>query len=440
MFRAEVIREALSTLIGWRQSYDTSNLQVAEALTESESGLYYQDVHPLLTLENLSCIAPDFKNTTYPAYTQGMSVKKGQIIKVDNVCYRAKVAMTQAINPQDDTDKEYWVETDPFSEWLANKTNASLLKGITRFVNEKVIKGTYKTLVEKKTLFDGTGRIYDTIENKNNLVGFEIVPIRAKGVTTIINKIGLQFTQPGVYNIYIMHSSCSDPVYSFEFIKTKSNAIEWFTPNEKVYLPYESDEINAGGSWYICYMQSTLPTNSQAIRKERDWSAGPCKACSRVEFESWKLWSRYLEVHPFYVNEENLVAVNGGEPQMWDVQDNLYIYDTNFGLNLDVTVECDITDFIIEQKMMLQDFLSKQVAIDFLREFAYNASVRTNRHSINASRLDILYEIDGDSSSMKKSGLSYQLEQSLKAVELSTEGIDRVCLPCKNNGIKYRTV
>ena len=75
-----------------------------------------------------------------------------------------------------------------------------------------------------------------------------------------------------------------------------------------------------------------------------------------------------------------------------------------------------------------------------LREFAYNVNVRTNRHSINASRPDILYEIDGDSSSMKKSGLSYQLDMAFNAIKISTYGIDRVCLPCKNNGIRYRTV
>ena len=90
--------------------------------------------------------------------------------------------------------------------------------------------------------------------------------------------------------------------------------------------------------------------------------------------------------------------------------------------------------------MLFQDVIAKQVAVDMLREFAYNPNVRTNRHSINASRVDILYEIDGDSSSMKKSGLSYQLDLSFKAIELSTEGIDRVCLPCKNNGIRYLTV
>ena len=161
-------------------------------------------------------------------------------------------------------------------------------------------------------------------------------------------------------------------------------------------------------------------------------------------------WSKYLEIHPFFVNEELVDAVNFNDDfnedfakcplHLWDVENNQYTYDNNYGLNLEVTVSCDITDFIVEQRMMFQDVIAKQVAVDMLREFAYNSNVRTNRHSINASRLDILYEVDGDSSSMKKSGLSYQLDMAFKAIKLSTSGIDRVCLPCRNNGIKYRTV
>ena len=107
---------------------------------------------------------------------------------------------------------------------------------------------------------------------------------------------------------------------------------------------------------------------------------------------------------------------------------------------MEVTVACDLTDFIVEQRSLFQDVIAKQVAVDFLKEFAYNANVRTNRHSINVSRLDLMYEIDGDSSSMKKSGLSYQLDLAFKALEISTKGADRVCLPCKNNGVKYRVV
>lgn len=423
-------------LIGWRQSYDANDGVISEALTQSESGLYYQDAHPLLTLQNLQSIAPDFSNISYPAHSTEKTYAKGIVVTNSDKHYKSLKAVPENIQI---TDTEYWIETNPFSEWLETKTKACITKAISCYVNEKVAKGTYKALCEKKTLFDGTGRIYDTIKNKNNLVGFEIVPIRAKGVTTKINRIGLQFSEPGDYTILVMHSSLMEPYYQETFTKRIGNNIEWFTPSQELYLPYETDEIDAGGSWYICYVQSQLPTGSQAIRKSRDWSKGPCNECSRHEYETWHIWSKYLEVHPFYVSEE-LVPIVDEQVQLWDVENNLYDYSTNYGLNLDITVACDMADFIIEQRQMFTDYLSKSLAIDFLREFAYNPNVRTNRHSVNASRPDILYEIDGDSSSIKKSGLSYQLELASKAIQVSTEGIDRVCLPCVNHGIKYRAV
>lgn len=434
MARALDIQEKLLHLIGWEQNYDTSDLKISDALTVSESGLYFQQIHPLLTLQNMSCIAPDFKNMTFEEYNAEKAYSKGNIVKYNELLYKA---LQNSVGKQPDVESEYWVETNPFSEWLESKTKASIQKAISRYCNEKIAQGTYKTLCENRTLFDGTGRLADIVKNKKNLVGFEIVPIRAKGVTTKINKIGLQFTELGEYTLYLMHSSMDAPVKIIKLNKIRKNSIEWFSLND-IYLPYQGDDNDAGGSWYLCYFQSELPEGSQAIRKDKDWSKEPCGSCSRKELLAWMAWSKYVEVHPFYVNEE-LVEIEE-EPHLWDVENNQYTYDNNYGLNLEITVACDITDFIIEQRMLFQDIIAKQVAVDMLREFAYNANVRTNRHSINASRLDILYEVDGDSSSMKKSGLSYQLDMAFKAINISTQGIDRVCLPCKNNGIKYRTV
>ena len=454
MVRISEIQNSLLHLIGWRQSYDRNDgLTISETLTESESGMYYQDAHPLLTLQNLASIAPDFKNIEYPAHDLEKTYLKGEVIAFEDKYYKA-IDNVPVNTPIDDTT--LWVETNPFSEWLETKTRASITKGIIRFINEKIAKGTYKTLCEKKLLFDGTGRIYDLVKNRKNLVGFELVPIRAKGVTTKINKIGLQFTKPGKYTIIVCQSGSFQRYYAETFEKKKANTMEWFTPSVDLYLPYEGENIEPGGSWYIFYFQSSLPEGSNAIRKERDWSKGPCKDCSRAEFESWKLWSKYLEIHPFYVNEEHVTnwAVFNNDfnndyqhsimpyvgLELWDIEKNQYIYDTNFGLNLDITISCDITDFIVEQRELFQNYLMLQMASDMLREFAYNANVRTNRHSVSASRVDILTELDGDSVSTKKSGINYQLELALKALNISTQGIDRVCMPCVNHGIKYRTI
>lgn len=435
MVRANDIQEKLLHLIGWEQNYDTSDLKISDALTVSESGLYFQQIHPLLTLQNMSCIAPDFKNITFPEYNSEKEYSKGNVVDYQGTQYKA---LQKAQGKQPDIESEYWVETNLFSEWLESKTKASIQKAIARYCNEKTVEGTNKPLCESRTLFDGTGRLVDTVKNKKNLVGFEIIPVRAKGVTTEINKICLQFTKAGEYTLYLMHSSMDAPVKIIKLNKIRDNSAEWFTVDD-LYLPYQNEDNDAGGSWYLCYFQSELPEGSQAIRKNKDWSKEPCGSCSRRELLAWMAWSKYLEIHPFFVNEE-LINTEDESLHLWDVENNQYTYDNNYGLNLEVTVSCDITDFIVEQRMMFQDVIAKQVAVDMLREFAYNSNVRTNRHSINASRLDILYEVDGDSSSMKKSGLSYQLDIAFKAIKLSTSGIDRVCLPCRNNGIKYRTV
>lgn len=447
MIQTDKIQNALLHVVGWEQSsYEGDKFRLSNTLTYSESGLFFQNVHPLLTLQNLYSIAPNFDSYTYCVYDNNKAYEVGDIIKFNGFLYKCRSNCTN-VTPIENVN--YWEKINIFSEWLEKKTKASIQKAIMRFITEKTAKRTTQDLLENRTLFDGTGRITDTIKNQNNLVGFEIVPIRSKGITTKINKIGLQFTEPGDYEIYIMHSSNAAPIYKLHLTKIRKNAIEWFKV-DNVFLPYEGLHNDAGGSWYICYFQSSIPEGSLAIRKDRDWSKGPCNACSRHEYEAWQIWSKYLEVHPFYVNEELVQAVHFDEDfnddyekqpiHMWDIENNQYKYDTNFGINLELTISCDITDFIIEQKMLFADVIAKQLAVDMLREFAFNANVRTNRHSINASRLDILYEVDGDSSSMKKSGLSYQLELAYKAIELSTEGMDRVCLPCINHGVKYRTI
>lgn len=435
MIRIKDLNEQLLHLVGWQQSYDTSEVKLSDNLTQSESGMYFQQVHPLLTLPNLMSIAPDFKNTNFPEHDANSSYKEGVVVTLDDKYYKSinDVPVNTEI-----TNDEFWIETNLFSEWLEDKTKASIIKLINKFINMKLADKASKSLIENKTLFDGTGRLTNLATNRNRFVGFEVDTVRSKGVTVKINKIGLQFTRPGKYKVYILHSSCDTPVYSFEFEKLKSNSIEWFKPKEDILLPYESQEIDAGGSWYIGYLQSDLPENSQAINRDRDWSTQPCKGCSRQEFLAWQAWSKYIEVHPFYVDENQLL---GEDEQMYfDPEIMNFTYDANYGINLDVSVYCDLTDFIIKQKQLFQDVIAKQVAVDFLREFAYNPNVRTNRRSINASRTDILYELDGDSSSMKHSGLNYELDLALKALNFSTQGLDRVCLPCVNRGLKYRTV
>lgn len=394
MIRVKDIVTALSSVVGWstEEGYEQTDLSLDSDLVLSESGLFFQQVHPLLTLRNIAALAPETIN----------AMPKG-----------------------DEKNKA-------FSSWLRAKTNASISKAILQYCNNKAVDNMSKALLENKVLFDGTSKITDTIKNTESLVGFEIVPIRAKGVTVKINKIGLQFTQPGDYKLYLIRSGLETPVKVIDLKKATKNSLEWFN-QEDLFLPYISESGDAGGSWYLVYSQAELPEGSQAINKEYDWSKGPCTWCSRRQLELYKAWSKYIEIHPFKT------SIPDSDILLWDVSSNLYTYTTNYGLNLEISIACDITDFIVEQRLLFKDIIWYQVGSDMLRELAYNPNARTNRFILNASRAEILYELDGDSRSTKQSGLVSKLEKAYKAVDLNTRNIDRVCLTCKGTGVKYRS-
>lgn len=396
MLRIKDITKALTNVVGWDPEIGYGDVNIDTDLTESESGLYFQQAHTLITLRNMTAIAPDF---------QGLDTEAKQLA---------------------------------FSSWLRAKTEASIAKAITTFCDNKLANKVSKTLLESKALFDGTVRISDTVKNTGSFVGFELVTLRAKGVTTKINKIGLQFTKPGTYKLYLFHSSKNEPIKVFTFEKKAANSLEWFVPDEPLLLPYMSDDTDAGGSWYLGYIQTELPSESEAIFKQYDWSKGPCTWCSRRELELYRAWSRFLEVHPFKVIPN--ISQESESLELWDISTNLYTYTTNYGINLDISVYCDITDFIIEQRNMFKSVIQLQLAADMLREFAYNPNVRVNRTILNASKTEILYELDGDSSALRRSGITYRLEEAYKAIDFNTRGIDRICLPCKNGGVRYKSI
>ena len=433
MYRADAIKENLLHLLGWRQNYDTAEFAISDSLTESETGQYFQDMHPLITLDSIRSIIPRF-NTDAPEY-EDKEYKQGEIVSYNGKLYK----LIQPTNKNgeaesyiDPSSVDYWAVYDPFSDWLQTKTEASILKAVESYYSVQLADRTVKNLLESKVLFDGAGRLVDVVRNTNSLVGFEIIPIRAEGVTLKVEKIGLQFNKNGKFNLYLMHNSSPQPIKVIPVDYTKNGGMQWIDMQD-LYLPYISDDTDAGGSWFLCYSQKELPGDMQAVEKNRDWSKEPCPTCSRIDYLNWQAWSKYLEIHPFKTPAPDTV-------EMWDVQNNVYTYTTNYGLNLKVTMECDLTDILIAQRKAFQNVIGLQVAADMIREFAYNPNFRINRMQQNFSRNELLYELDGDSTSNKKGGILYRLDKAMEALRIDTTGINRICIPCRNDGIRFRTV
>lgn len=422
-------------LVGWEQSYNPADA-IDDELTESESGLYYQNAHPLFTLDNVKAIIPDAFTYQYPHWNNATEYHIGDKVKHQNKVY---IAIADNVAETPTADSPYWSEYNYLSDYLKHLTKNGIATMVQNFIQMKGLQNESKTLLERRTFFDGAGRINATIENRGKLVGFEIEPVRSMGVTTKIERVGLQMKGgTGIVKLYLFHSSQVEPIKTFEVNFTLTNGgFQWFKLDD-CYLPYISDANNSGGVWFLCYNQNDLPQGMEAINVSKDWSREPCATCTGYRnLEQWRELTKYLFISPFCIHAPLTFAEY---PEMWDIEQTAYTTTINYGLNCEITVGCDLTDFIIEQRQMFANVLQKQVAAIALRTMAMNPDVRVNRNQSNVSKQDVLmYELEGNSQG-RPNGLAYDLQQAYKALSINTQGIDRICLTCNNHGVKYTTV
>jgi hypothetical protein len=445
MYRLKEIQDALLHVVGWGQSYDPAKA-IDDNLTQTESGLTFQGAHPLVTLDNIRAIVPDDFVFQYPVWNMIPEYKAGAKVRHNNKVWIA-ARDNQNEEPtesdfnddyNDDYGNPYWQPYNFISDYLERLTRNGIAQMVQTFTQIKGLDKETKNLLERRTFFDGAGRIRATLPNNHKLVGFEIVPVRSMGVTMKIEQIGLQMTgATGVVRMYLFHSSQIDPIKTFDLNFTQTNGgFQWF-PLKDCYLPYISDKNNAGGSWFLCYNQDELPAGMEAINVSKDWSREPCGTCNMGSVEVWRELTKYLQVTPFMYNAPETFAEY---PELWDIAYTMYTRTQNYGLNCEITIGCDLTDFIISQRQIFQTVIQRQVAAIALRTLAMNPNVRVNRNQSNATRMDILYELDGNTSGVRPGGLGYDLKKSYEALQIDTQGLDRICLACNNRGVRYRTV
>lgn len=441
MYRIKEIQDALLHVCGWEQSYNPKEA-IDSDLTRSESGLMFQGAHPLLTLDTMRAIMPDDWGCQYPEWNSRETYSSGTIVQYDlngndDELYWESIRDNNT-NEIPGESVLFWKPYNILSDFLERVTRNGIATAIQTFTQIKQLDKETRNLLERRTFFDGAGRIRATLQNTHKLVGFEIVPVRALGVTAKIEKIGLQMTGgTGIVKMYLFHSSQIDPIKTFDLdFQVKNGGFQWFTL-EDCFLPYISKDNNSGGSWFLCYNQDELPQGMEAINVSKDWSREPCGTCNIGSVEVWRELTKYLQVTPFMYNAPETFAEY---PELWDIAYTMYTNTQNYGLNCEITVGCDLTDFIISQRQIFQDVIQKQVAVIALRALAMNPNVRVNRYQSNATRTDILYELDGNTSGVRPGGLGYQLKKAYEALKLDTQGLDRVCLSCNNRGVRYKAV
>jgi hypothetical protein len=163
----------------------------------------------------------------------------------------------------------------------------------------------------------------------------------------------------GMVTMYLFHSSNPNPIKTIDINRTQNGMMQWFTMDDLI-LPFVSENNDSGGTWYLVYWEDSIG-QQEAIKKDYDFGKQPCSTCNQYEYNNHVSWSKFLQVSPFYT-----IPSDKDSRMLWDIDNNMYNSNGNYGINLQVSVECDLTNFVIEQKRIFANAVSKQFALDML--------------------------------------------------------------------------
>ena len=163
MYRLKEIEQALLNVVGWQQALNPTH-HIEESLTRTDSGLYFQNAHPLVTLNNISAIIPDDWGYQYPKWNMISPYRKGDIVSHNNMLWMAKMGNTNqepAVSDfNGDFSRDYgnpfWQPFNMLSSYLENLTINGIDTVVQTFTQMKGLDKETKNLLERRTLFDSS--------------------------------------------------------------------------------------------------------------------------------------------------------------------------------------------------------------------------------------------------------------------------------------------
>lgn len=233
--------------------------------------------------------------------------------------------------------------------------------------------------------------IYKEASNKINLetlptdafVGYKLEISKRENISFRINRVILDFQGSGDIEVVLYNTSVKAPIKSKTITVTEQDHIQvelnWAVNNtEGVY----------GGDYYLGYY-----TNGITLTPfKRDWAAA----------------SIINSPKEMYVTKVRVLDYNGSD--MFDLS-KIEGMSENIGLNPDITVCDDYTDFIINNKMLFARSIQLEGIIRCIQ--LYISSLRSNSNQQMSSHLyeRMMLELEGTSgeSVVKVSGLKNQL-------------------------------
>lgn len=434
MINVSEIRTCLDGQVGFRQTGDYDYPLIEDDLLVSDSGNYYNS-HPLISTPNMHAIAPNWSDWVFPSYNVDRTYAKADTASEGGIKY---------VSAEDDnlgnpvTDTNFWQpfpggagegQSILFSKWLREVVQEGQSELINKILTLKKLNKNVKSPLNDIDLFRGAGRLTDLIINQGDFVGFEIRFKNWKGLKLSFSRIGTQFNQnvdPLI--VYVFHSSSETAIGTIDISYT--NAINFQWTSSDIEVKYDSGSYETGGIFYIGYFQDDLGA-AQAINKSVDFNKTLCYSCNadnRFTNEYRKQYSKFITAHPIRVQSGNL----NGTDYWLDPSKVQYFTNRNWGLNLTLKVDCDVTDQICRQKQVIAEPLQKFVQMKLMRQMVNS----TRKNDIQQQDKDrAAFELDAQAN---PTGLAAELNDSIKALGFDLSDMNSACLPDTARGIKMR--
>ncbi|HRE52235.1 MAG TPA: hypothetical protein PK339_12485 [Flavitalea sp.] len=408
MYTNKTVIACLRGLIGFEQPYN-ADISIDPDMEASASGLFVTGLHPLLTYPNILSIAEHFERTTVRVWSGAANYKVGDVVK--------NVTLFRAIQPGTNhptTDDEYWQPTTLLSAYLRRVYDQSANKLINSLFVEKKLHEVAKTLLASVSLFEGVGNISGRITKNDRLVGLRI-SLQHADIVAALTHIGLQLDTPqDPVKVYLYHSSSFEPIYTFDLHHTKSVTFQWHGVEQAL--------TETSGHYYLVYKESEL--TGSAVKKDINFHGKTsCGTCSEAVINSrlYNQWGKFVAIQPFYVN-----GYEGTD--LWDEDQEIYVDNTNWGINLKMSMQCDVSNIICDNRNVITGALAQQLTVDLLSEMAF--SLRDNQ---SKEKIAQLAATALDNSENHDYGEAKKLRNAIKALSFDFSNMSPACLPCGNN-------
>ena len=380
MFDLRAITE-LKKVVGFRDHWNATDIPVLPVtLSDSESGQYYQDFHPMVRLDYISALLP----SDYPL--------------------------------------------DTFLDDIETSAIKQMLNKMQMF---KKLNNSGQDLARNNLIYDNVLKNKPII-NESRFVGVEFaLNDTSVGIRAIINRVGLYLTtaQPSL-TLYLFNSLQEDAVNTYTFTSTNANSFTWL--ETQINIDYQDSSGTDGGIWWLGYYQNDLI--GQAISYDvLNWRNGYCQKCDGgTRSSKFNSISKYVNMSPFYVSGSSLPAVG----KLFDADDVVYNYTCNFGMNFNVSVVCNLSQFWIDNRLTMVNAIGKTVALKILQMMKASSQISAIEQNV---QFNIIRDLEGDRETQSVP-FWQQAERSIKSTNFDQSNINSTCVPCARKGAIYGAV